>query len=317
MVVIKWFLKLITALILSILFAVFCLVILGNAVVTNVIFNTGYYESLIHQTEFVEEVRIRVFNQKTNQFLENYQGDLEIEMVEEIIFESLMITFPNYWFKDCMNLFAIDIVEFGLFNNEKFFSKVEIKEEKINYRKNVAKQIEQKIENLSTSEIVVLTDQVEAASEFPNQILFEELLQDHFDPVIIGHIISFPEQRETVILSIYFLSGIFALLFYFLIGMSSGLRWAGFTMMATSGAFIYARFEYLEVFLGDILVKLQISKVFASYLLEKSSLFILKVPIIFAIVGLILFIIGILTEPKKKKEEIKEDLKEEMIEIEE
>ncbi len=317
MKVIKWFIKLITALILSAFFAIFCAVVLTNAVATNVVFNAGYYETLIFQTEIASDIRERMIKQKTAEFTKQYEGDLEEQFVREVISAALSETFQLHWVRDHLQKFSHDIVEFGLYKNDGFFTSVELKEELENYRRNVGRIINEKNESLSTEQIIVYTDQIENASKFEAKITFTEILESHFDPVIMGHIMSVPEQRETVILAIYFLSGVFALLFYFLIGMSSGLRWAGFTMLATSGALIYARFEYLEAFLGDVLNKLQISKVFATYLLEKSTIFLLKVPIIFAVVGLILFIIGILTEPKKKTEKIKEDLKEEIIEIEE
>ncbi len=318
---IKGLFKFIFIMIFTIAFCGFLGLVLVNTTMTNVVFNNDYYQELIYETELAEEVRMRVLKNQTKQFVENYNGEIDIEVAEKIVLDALLETFPNHWFKNSLNLFAEDIVEFGLYNHDKFFSSVEIKDEKINYRKNLAKEIEKTNESLTTEQIVFLTDQIDEFSDFPNQIVFEEVLDNHFDKNVLGHIMNVPKYRDSLSLIIYFGFGIFAFLFYFLLGFIRSLRWLGGLMVLIGGVSVYGYFNHLETALSYLLGRFQIASVFASYFVEKGAIYILRGPVSLIIIGLIFIVVGILIEPKKsKKNSLKktkeiESLKEEVIEL--
>ncbi len=257
------------SLILGIIFLFLVYAILVNSVLSNTFLNRNYYRTIIFNSDMVMEFREIAINHITTDIVNEYEGDLSKEVAEQLIVESLRNTFSLRWFQNAFLYFSNDWISYVRGDEGGFRTAIGTEDEKSQYRLNLSRNINQRLSELGHEEILRHTDELEAATDLPNQLVFGELLVEYVPLDARRMIDNIPNYRDIMILGFYFGIGIFMFLYYMLSGLIGVFRWLG--GVATFGTLSFLIFIYgfsKEIIIQELLV-LRLSEKTLHYIVDE------------------------------------------------
>ncbi len=296
--------KFLFSLVVLVLFIVFMNVILFNTILNNTLLNVNYYQETIYETEFTSEARLLTIDYFANEIANDYQGELDQEIVFEIVNEALLNTFENRWFQSTMRLFALEMVEYAKANKTGFYTFVQIDSEKIEYRRQIARSINNYLDNLTQEELIAFTNEIEEASNLPSKIELNEIINTYMPQSGVEALDMLALYRNVLVLGFYVIFAGFIFLFYIIGGGIFLFRWLGIGIIM--GAFSFATLIYqflnnlileqLSVlgFPRDVIIDVIDLMIKHSIKLWGGALF----------TGIVIFIISILMKRRSKKNKI-------------
>lgn len=305
----KALIKFFLTVLISIIFLGFMVIVLLNSVFSNTIANQRFYQGVIFATDTPLEVREVVLKTVAKDIVANYEGDLDEEVVHHIIKQSLRATFQINWFQNTLRIYADDWVSFLNGNTAGFTAAIRIDEERLRYRSNLSINIHENIPGLVHEEILFYTNELEAVSDLPNPILFNELLSEYIASETMSIIDGIPTFRDILVLAIYLGFGVFMVAYFALGGLIRIFRWmAGMATIATA-SFISGLFVFGRGIIVDELVFLNFSAATIDQIIDEIFLNSILELTIILVISLVIFIIGLLIGRKKFQNKLKEQQK--------